>query len=146
MRILWLSILLIYIRFLYENFSAIDIAFSHWIFIWGSLSYQSDRIFIWGSFGYQYCSLIWNFYMRISQLSILLTHMKFLYEDSSAINIAHSHEIFIWETLSYLCEQKRGSRDPRSLHIDHHQIAMKPRTHSTVNYIISILTWFVSSS
>jgi hypothetical protein len=31
--------------------------------------------------------------MRISQLSILLTHMKFLYEDLSAIKIMNEHQI-----------------------------------------------------
>jgi hypothetical protein len=104
-------------RFLYGDPSAISIAHSY-------------EIFIWGSSGYQYCSLIWDFYMRIpqlsirwdfymriSQLSILLTHMRFLYGDPSAINIAHSYEIlygdspainiahsygiFIWGSFSY---------------------------------------------
>jgi hypothetical protein len=32
--------------FLYENLSAINIAHPYGIFIWGSLSYQSDGIFI----------------------------------------------------------------------------------------------------
>jgi hypothetical protein len=44
-------------RFLYEDFSTISIAHSY-------------EIFIWESFDYQYCSLIWDFYMKISQLSI----------------------------------------------------------------------------
>ncbi len=46
-------------------------------------------------------SIRWVFYMRIPRLSILLTHIEFLYGDLSAINIAHSYEIFIWGFLSY---------------------------------------------
>jgi hypothetical protein len=91
--------------FLYEDLSAINIAHSYgifiWgssgyqsgeIFIWGSLSYQSGGIFIWGSLSYQYCSPIWDFYMRIPRLSILLTHMRFLYKDLSVINIIDEHQ------------------------------------------------------
>jgi hypothetical protein len=44
------------VKFLYEDLPTINIAHSYEIFIWGSLSYQ-------------YCSLIWDFYMGISQLS-----------------------------------------------------------------------------
>jgi hypothetical protein len=51
--------------------------------------------------GISQLSIRWDFYMRISQLSVSLTHMRFLYEDLPAINIAHSYEIFIWESLSY---------------------------------------------
>jgi hypothetical protein len=53
-------------------------------------------------------SIRWDFYMKIPQLPVLLTHMGFLYGDSSAINqmgflyenlsainIAHSYGIFI---------------------------------------------------
>jgi hypothetical protein len=67
-------------RFLYGNLPAINIAHSYGIFIWGSP-------------GYQYCSSIWNFYIGISQLSILLTHMGFLYENPPAIKIIGGHSI-----------------------------------------------------
>jgi hypothetical protein len=56
--------------------------------------------------------------MRIPQLSVLLIHMgflyedpsainqmKFLYEDPPAINIAHPYEIFIWGSLSYQSDE-----------------------------------------
>jgi hypothetical protein len=46
-------------------------------------------------------SIRWNFYMRILRLSILLTRMRFLYEDSSTINIAHSYKVLIWESFGY---------------------------------------------
>jgi hypothetical protein len=76
-------------------------------------------------------SIRWDFYIRISQLSVLLIHMRFLYgnlsainqmgflyedfsainqmrflyENLPAINIAHSYEIFIWGSLSYQSDE-----------------------------------------
>jgi hypothetical protein len=104
MKILRLSMLFIYMRFLYENLSAINIVYSHEILLWEFLSYQ-------------YCSIIWNFYMRISALNIAHSYEIFiweslsyqsneiLYKNSSTINIAHSYEIFIWESFSYQSDE-----------------------------------------
>ncbi len=129
MRISWLFILLIYMRFI-QYCSLINITHSyilltHIRFLYKNSStinqirflYEDSRIiniahsyeiFIWEFFDYQYCSLIWEFYMRISQLSIrwnfymrilrlsiLLIYIRSLYENSSIINIAHLYEIFI---------------------------------------------------
>ncbi len=53
--------------------------------------------------------------MRLSQLSILLTHMRFLYGDFSAINQLE----FLYENLSAINQMRFLYEDPSAINIAH---------------------------
>jgi hypothetical protein len=70
-------------RFLYEDFSIINIAFPYESFIWEFLSYQ-------------YCSFIWDFYIRIFWLSKSSMSVK-LMSIQSSMNIKFDEHSIIDE-------------------------------------------------
>jgi hypothetical protein len=76
--------------FLYEDSSGYQYCSSIWDFYMRIHQLSIRWIFIWGFLDYQYCSLIWDCYMRIPQLSI---RWDFYMRILRTINIAHLYDV-----------------------------------------------------